>query len=79
LSAQEFQRAPKVFVARRGCPQTIVSDNGKTFVASGKWLLKLKKDQHLANYMGVLEIKWKFNLTRMHHGGEASLNTLLAS
>ena len=31
LSALEFQRALKEFVARRGCPHTIVSDNGKTF------------------------------------------------
>jgi len=36
LSAQEFQRALQEFVARRGCPQNIVSDNGKTFVATGK-------------------------------------------
>ena len=60
LSAQEFQRALKEFVARRGCPQIIVSDNGKTFVATGKWLSKLR----LANYLGALEIKWKFNLAR---------------
>ena len=64
LSAQEFQRALKEFVARRGCPQIIVSDNGKTFVATGKWLSRLKKDQRLANYLGALEIKWKFNLAR---------------
>ena len=62
LSAQEFQRALKEFVARRGCPQIIVSDNGKTFVATGKWLPKLRKDQRLTNYLGALEIKWKFNL-----------------
>ena len=64
LSAQEFQRALKEFVARRGCPQIIVSDNGKTFVTTGKWLSKLRKDQRLANYLGALEIKWKFNLAR---------------
>ncbi|XP_078361896.1 uncharacterized protein LOC144646227 [Oculina patagonica] len=64
LSAEEFQRALKEFVARRGCPQTIVSDNGKTFVATGKWLSKLKKDQSLADYLGTLEIKWRFNLAR---------------
>ena len=64
LSADEFQRALKEFVAWRGCPQIIVSDNGKTFVATGKWLSKLKKDQRLANYLGGLEIKWMFNLAR---------------
>ena len=64
LSAKEFQRALKEFVARRDCPQIIASDNGKTFVATGKWLSKLKKDQRLANYLGGLEIKWRFNLAR---------------
>ena len=64
LSAEEFQRALKEFVARRGCLQIILSDNRKTFVATGKWLSKLKKDQRLANYLGGLEIKWKFKLAR---------------
>lgn len=69
LSAEEFQRALKEFVARTGCPQTIVSDNGKTFVATGKCLSKLKKDQRLANYLGALEIKWKFNLAHARWWG----------
>ena len=51
LSAAEFQRALKEFIARRGCPQTIVSDSGKTFVATGKWFSVLKKNR-------------KFNLSR---------------
>ena len=53
LSATEFQRALKEFIARRGCSQTIVSDNGKTFVATGKWLSVLKRDHSLANFMGM--------------------------
>ena len=64
LAAQEFQRTLKEFVARRGCPQTIIGDNGKTFVATGKWFSVLKKDHSLCNYMGKLNIKWKFNLAR---------------
>ena len=64
LSAAEFQRALKEFIARRGCPQTIVSDNGKTFVATGKWLSVLKKNHSLASYKGALNIKWKFNVSR---------------
>lgn len=64
LTASEFRRALKEFVARRGCPQTMVSDNGKTFVATGRWLSTLKKDHGVANYLGTLNIKWKFNLAR---------------
>ena len=62
LSSAEFQRALKEFIARRGCSQTLVSDNGKTFVATGKWLSTLKKDHNLASYIGALNIRWKFNL-----------------
>ena len=45
-------------------PQTRVSDNGKTFVARGKWLSTLKKDHNLASYTGALKIRWKFNLAQ---------------
>lgn len=62
LYATESQRALKEFVARRGCPHTIVSNNGKTFVTTGRWLSTLKKDHGMANYLGTLNIKWKFNL-----------------
>ena len=53
-----------MFIARRGCSQTLVSDNGKTFVATGKWLSTLKKDNNLASYIGALNRRWKFNLAR---------------
>ncbi|XP_048576166.1 uncharacterized protein LOC125557540 [Nematostella vectensis] len=64
LSAPNFQRALKEFVARRGCPQMIVSDNGKTFVATGKWLSVLKKDESLSNYLASQAIIWRFNMSR---------------
>ena len=64
LTAIQFQRALKEFVAGRGCPQTIVSNNGKTFVTTGRWLSTLKKDHGVANYLGTLNIKWKFNLAQ---------------
>ena len=56
LPATDIQRALKEFVARRGCPQTIVSNNGKTFVTTGRWLSTLKKDHGVANYLGTLNI-----------------------
>jgi hypothetical protein len=37
LSAQEFISSLKRFIARKGRPQKIFSDNGKTFVAAEKW------------------------------------------
>ena len=58
LSAKEFKRVLKEFIARRGCPQVIVSDNGKTFVATSKCL------STLSSFMGQKHIVWKFNLSR---------------
>ena len=64
LSAGEFQKILKEFVARKGPPQMIISDNAKTFVATGKWLRTLIKDKNLANYLGAQTIKWRFHLSR---------------
>ena len=55
LTAKEFQRALKEFIARRGLPQIIISDNGKTFVATGKWLKVLKKDAFFERLIGIMK------------------------
>ena len=47
----------------RGLPQVTISDNGKTFVATGKWLKVLKNDASLFNFIGELNIKWRFDLS----------------
>ena len=49
LELLPFIRASKRLIARRGCPETIYSDNTKTYVAAPKWIKKIKKC-----------IKWKF-------------------
>ena len=64
LTGKEFQRSLKEFTARRGPPQIMVSDNGKTFVATGKWLKTLMQDEQLTNFLASQSIKWKFNLSR---------------
>ncbi|XP_065642900.1 uncharacterized protein LOC136074502 [Hydra vulgaris] len=64
LSAGEFQKILKEFVARKGTPQMMISHNAKTFVATGKWLLTPSEDENLANYLGSQAIKWRFNLLR---------------
>ena len=66
LTGKEFQRALKEFIARRGSPQIMVSDNGKTFVATRKWLKTLKQDERLTSFHASQSIKWKFNLSRAH-------------
>ena len=42
----------------------MISDNGSTFVATGKWIKVLKTDENLANYLASQSIKWRFNLSR---------------
>ena len=64
LTAPEFQRSLKGFVARRGLPKSMVSDSGKTFVATNKWLKTLKRNENLTNYLVTNRIQWKFNLPR---------------
>ena len=64
LTAPEFQRALKEFVARRGSPQLMVSDNGRTFIATKKWLKTLRKDENLSSYLMEQGIQWRFNMSR---------------
>ena len=64
MTAEEFKRGLKEFVARRGSPELIVSDNAKTFQATKKWLSTLRKHEDLFNYLATKEIEWKFNLSR---------------
>ena len=64
LTADEFKRTMKEFVARRGTPRMMVSDNGKTFIATSKWLKKLKKNEELMNYLATQRIVWRFHLSR---------------
>ena len=61
------------FVARRGAPSVIWSDNGTNFIASEKELLSnvLSWNQRILNESMVKRnIKWKFNPpSAPHHGG----------
>ncbi len=59
-----FVRCLKRFIARRGRPSTIYSDNGKSFVAAEKWLKKIMKEERLQDYLAHHDIKWKFNLAK---------------
>ena len=63
-SLGEFLKSLKRFVARRGRPNKIYSDNGSTFVAASKWLKKILKSEALENYLSSRNIRWQFNLSR---------------
>ena len=64
MTAKEFQRVFKEFVARRGKPTIVISDNAKTFQATSEWLETLQQDEDMFNYLARQNIRWKFNLSR---------------
>jgi hypothetical protein len=64
LETAEFLGALKRFIARRGRPTKIYSDNGKTFVAAAKWLKKIMQDEQLHDFLADKRISWQFNLSR---------------
>ena len=71
LETGEFLRCLKRFIARRGWPEKIYSDNGGTFVAAAKWLKQVMTDECLNEYLSRQGIKWQFNLSS-HPGEEDS-------
>ena len=54
----------KRFIARKGRPEKIYSDNGRTFVGAAKWLRNVMQDERLHDFLAKLNIKWQFNLTK---------------
>ena len=64
LSAEAFRRALRRFVARRGTPTLIVSDNAKTFQATEKALNDLFNNPEVASELDRKKVEWRFNLER---------------
>ena len=64
LETAEFIRSLKCFIARRGRPQQIYSDNGKTFISASKWIEQVMKDEGIDGFLAQHGIDWKFNLSR---------------
>jgi hypothetical protein len=54
----------KRFIARRGKPKLIYSDNGSTFKATDKWLKQVQRDERLNGILTEFCIEWRFNLSR---------------
>ena len=63
LETGEFFTSLKHFIARRGQPSRIYSDNGQTFVTAAKWLKKTQSDEELHAFLSNHSIIWQFNLS----------------
>jgi hypothetical protein len=61
---EAFVISLKRFIARRGRPKLIYSDNGGTFKAAAKWLREAQKSEKFNNYLAQHSITWQFNLSR---------------
>ena len=64
LETNELISTPKHLIARKGRPEKVYSDNGKTFVAAANWLTNVMQDERLDNFLAKVDVKWQFNLSR---------------
>ena len=64
LEIEDFIISLKRFVARRGRPRLIYSDNGATFKAAAKWLKGAQHSEKFNDYLAQHSITWQFNLSR---------------
>ena len=58
LGAESLKRGLSRFQSRRGVPNLVISDNGKSF-----------KDKSLRNYLRKFNIDWRFNIERSPEAG----------
>lgn len=76
LTAKAFQRCLKRFIARRGIPHTVFSDNATNFQASNSQLKELAQQMRSGEFIDAVEdccnahhIEWKFIPPRSPHFG----------
>ena len=64
LLSQSFLRCLKRFIARRGLPSRIVSDNGTTFKGASKSIRNIMDHPEVRHFMSGVNVKWDFNIER---------------
>ena len=64
MLTEELKYTLKEFMARRGTPRTIISDNAKTFKAASNWLKTIVYDENFFNFLNLHRVEWKFNMSR---------------
>ena len=62
--AEEFQRKLNVFIAQRGRPRLLISDNAGTLKTTAKWIKDIRKNEKLKDYLTAHKIQWRFNLAK---------------
>ena len=64
MEVDTFKRCLKEFIARRGNPKLMISNNAKTFKATAKWLKDLQQNVDINAMLAKLQVEWIFNLSR---------------
>ena len=64
LNAFTFLQSFKRFIARRGVPSGVVSDNGKTFKSASKIIQGVFNEPEVSKHFVELRVKWTFNLEK---------------
>ncbi len=64
MTTTAFLRCLKRFVARRGVPSRIVSDNGQTFKCADKKIQAMMKQPEAQWYLVDNRIHWTFNVEK---------------
>ena len=67
---EEFIRAFKRFMERRGKPERIYSDNAKTFKVAATWIKSIRKSELIYSYLMENHITWQFNLSKAPWWGD---------
>ena len=63
-TTEGFIKSFKRFIAGRGRPQKVYSDNGRSFVAAARWLRGIMRDEKMHDYLSRNHMTWQFNLSR---------------
>ena len=64
MTTDSFIRCLRRFIARRGVPKKMISDNGKTFKAASKVISAVLQDPGVKCWVAGMHVTWSFNLEK---------------
>ena len=64
MTAGTFLRSLRRFVARRGIPTRMLSDNAKTFKSASISITNTRESLGVKKFFGDVHVEWQFNLEK---------------
>ena len=65
MTAETFLRSFRRFVARRGTPARMISDNAKTFKSIAVSITNAFESPEVKKFFSVIHVEWRFNLEKV--------------